>query len=119
MIDMDTLAAEMIAALKGAVQPSVNIATSFVKEQTASLAMQAALITEARVTRQINERQYVRFSAQLKTLFETFVRSLALLALITLQKAWNAVVGVLWGRINQTLAAAGFPTLPIPRAPQA
>jgi hypothetical protein len=117
MIDMDGLAAAMIAALKGVVQPGINIATTFVKNQTKGLAMQAALITEARLTGQITDEQFLRFNKQLRTLTENFVRTLAHLALITLQKAWNAVAGVLWGTINQTLGAAGFPALPVPAAP--
>lgn len=119
MIDIDKLAAAIVGALKGAVQPGVNIATSFVKNQTNGLAMQGALITEARLTGQITEQQFLRFNKQLKALTENFVRTLAHLFLITLQKAWNAVVDVLWGTINQTLDLAGFPKLPIPSAPQA
>ncbi len=119
MIDIDELAANIVGALKDAVQSGVNIATSFVKSQTNGLAMQAALITEARITGQITDEQFKRFNKQLRALTENFVRTLAHLFLITLQHAWNAVVDVLWGGINQALDLAGLPKLPIPSAPHA
>lgn len=119
MIDLDELAAAIVGALKDAVQPGVNIATAFVKSQANALAMQAALITGARVSGQITEEQFKRFNKQLRALTENFVRTVAHLFLITLQKAWNAVVDVLWGRINDVLDSAGLPKLPIPSAPHA
>lgn len=117
-IDIEGLAAAIVAAIKGAVVQGANTGSAFIRNQSRGLALQAAMITEARIGGKIDEDDFKFFTAQLRTLTENFTRAVAALALITLQKAWNAIVGVLWGTINNALSGAGLGALALPKAPK-
>lgn len=117
-IDIDKLAAAIAAAVRGSVENGVRAGSAFIEKQSRGLAVQAAMITDARLAKKIDKDDFEFFTIQLRTLTENFARSVASLTIITLQKAWNAIVGVLWGAINQALSGAGLGALPIPRAPK-
>jgi hypothetical protein len=46
----------------------------------------------------------------------SFVNTLAGLAVVTAEKLWNGIVGVLWGAINKATGLNLFPPPPSPAA---
>lgn len=45
------------------------------------------------------------------------VKHIAMLTALTIEKAWNAVVGILWGGIRTILSGAGVPGNLLPDTP--
>jgi hypothetical protein len=45
------------------------------------------------------------------------VKAIVMLSALTIEKAWNAVAGVLWGAIRTTLSGAGVPANLLPEQP--
>jgi hypothetical protein len=44
-------------------------------------------------------------------------KSIVMLSALTIEKAWNAVAGVLWGGIRTILSGAGVPAGLLPQTP--
>lgn len=117
-IDIDKLAADIFAALNAAIQGGIKTGRAFIRKQSRGLAVQGAMIAEARLGNNIDDDDVAFFNTQLAALTKNFARSVVAMALITLQNAWNAIVGVLWGTINAALAGANFGGLPVPKVPK-
>lgn len=116
-INIDELAAAIVAALRGELTDGWTSVSTFAGKQARRLATQAALMTEGRITHQIDDELLDFFEDQLKEITINFARAMAMRTIITLQRAWNAIVGVVWDTVNGALGAARFGTLPVPAAP--
>jgi hypothetical protein len=53
----------------------------------------------------------------MQTNTENMARAVAMLTALTVEKAWNAVAGALWGGLRTILTDAGIPASLIPDAP--
>lgn len=115
-INIDELAAAIFAALNGSVEKGIKTGSAFIAQQSRALAVQAAMIAEGRIRKQIVDEDFQFLMEQLKTLTENFARSVAALTVITLQNAWNAIAGALWGAIDTALGGVG---LKVPKASKA
>lgn len=118
-INIDQVAADIVEALRGELTQVFNSTASFARSQARHLAAQAALIAEGRITGEIDDSLLRFFDTQLRVMARNFARAMAMRALITLQRAWNAIVGVVWGALNGALGSAGLGALPIPASPPA
>jgi hypothetical protein len=121
VFDPGAIGNQIISAVNTAINGDIRTIASFAERQAAQLAKQAAWIAESTINGSFtddDDRQF--FIDNLKDLTENFARTVAGLTILTLEKAWNAVVGVLWGAINGALTASGIPIrLPVPAAPAA
>ena len=115
-ISIDNLGAEIAVAWKAALSEGWDQLNSFYKSQTSKISKQAALIAKLRLEGDLvdDDEMFAFLLDQLEDNVRNFANAVANLTMLTLQKAWNASVGVLWGAINKLLTGAGFAALPIP-----
>ncbi len=116
--DTEAIGKDIVDTLNGILNDDISRYVSFFKSQTLGLAKQAAWIAEATATGEIDADTRDWFIGNLQRMTEDFIRTLVGLTLLTIEKAWNAVVGILWGAINTALDAASIPIqIPVPSAP--
>jgi hypothetical protein len=120
-VDIAQTANELIDAIRSQVTEGWDTISTFATTQSKMLATQSAWITESRINGSLKDDDdlFDFFVAQLKDSVESLARSVAALTILTLEKTWNAIVGVLWGAINTALHGAGLGFLPLPPVPQA
>lgn len=114
--DLDGLIAGILAALKAEVSEGWATIEAFSADQARMLANQAKMIAVARRDGSLKDDDHAFnfFTEQMKRLAENFARTVAALSVLTLERAWNAVVGVVWDTVNAFLGAAGLGAAPEP-----
>lgn len=111
---------KILSTLTDMIGSDVQDHVDFAQGQTKLLAKQAALIAQAAINGDIDEDDQEFFTESLRKSTENFARTLVALTILTIEKAWNAVVEILWGAINKALNSAGVPFIfPIPGPPPA
>lgn len=118
-------AAELLGAIESALKAEVGRGYSsikqFVRSQGQKLAEQAIFLAEQRATGSLagssNDSLYEFFLEGLKTNAENLAKSVAMLTVLTIERAWNAIANVVWGALSGILKAAGLPAVLIPTAP--
>ncbi len=111
--DVNTLIANITAAVNGVVQKDLTTYEAYIQRQTRGIAEQAEWIAKSVIAGTIDDNLRDFFLKQLADTSAVFAKTLAGLALITIEKVWNAVVGVVWGAINTAIGALlPFPNLP-------
>ena len=116
--DPDELLRNILGALTDAVHGDIRNHVQFAERQAKALAKQAAWITEAAIKGEIDADDRAWFLDDLAKLSENFARTVAALTILTIEKAWNAIVGVIWNAINGALQTALGTVLPIPAVPR-
>lgn len=118
-MNVQEVVGESISSLQGVLGDDWGKVSSFAEKQMKMLATQAAWIAESRTLGSLrnDDELFEFFTAQLERMTLNFVRSLAALTLLTVEEAWNAIVGVVWKHVNLALGAAGLGQLPVPEAP--
>jgi hypothetical protein len=117
--DPDAIGRTIVTELSTLLQDDIKHHAAFAERQAKALAKQAAWIAEASIAGELNDDDRDWFVENLKRMTENFVRTLVGLTILTIEKAWNAVVNVLWGAINAALEAARMPfTFSIPAQPR-
>lgn len=111
-----------IAHLFGEIKTTVvGIATkdgtaiaSFADAQLERLAKHAVLLKKAALAGAFEDvADAEHFADELVVMTRDFVLALGGLALVTIEKIWNAVVKIVWGAINTAMGALG--PLPLPQ----
>lgn len=116
--DPDQVVKSILAALSGVLTEDIKNHVEFAERQSKALAMQAAWIAEETATGTLSAEDRDWFLKDLARLAENFAREIAALTVPTVEKAWNAVVGVLWSAINGAVSAVlGGMRLPLPKLP--
>lgn len=115
--DPTELGRQIIEQLNSLLDRQITLTVGFAEQQARSLAKQAAWIAEATVNGELVAEDRDWFLDNLKTMSENFVRTIVALTLLTIEQAWNAVVGTIWGAINNALDAAIGMIVPTPAAP--
>lgn len=110
---------DIVAALKGELGDGFSAIGSFVQSQGSLLAKQAESIATSRISGSLknDDALYQFFLENLKTNSENMVKSIVMLSALTIEKAWNAVAGVLWGGMRSILSGAGVPGSLLPEQP--
>jgi hypothetical protein len=111
--DIQAVSSSILSELSALLAEDVTDHLSFARRQTLALAKQAAWIAEATALGELDQEDRDWFLASLARSTENFVRAVVALTILTIEKAWNAVVGILWGAIRSAIGAA----IPIPRPP--
>lgn len=119
--DIEETVGAMADALKEELLDGWSTVSSFVQMQSKQLATQAQMIATSRAAGSLrtDDDLFEFFIEQLKDKTENFARTVAALTVLTLEKAWNAAVGVLWGAIDKVLAGVGLAPLNLPGVPNA
>jgi hypothetical protein len=92
---------------------------AFAERQGSMLAKRAASIAKSRINGEMaGDDEFFEWAMKdLEDDTANLARSIAMLTVLTIEKAWNAVANALWGGIRTILTAAGVPAPLIPDAP--
>jgi len=114
---IESVASDIAAAWREELSEGWNSLSSFHKSQSKKISKQAALIAQMRTTGDLrnDDDMFDFLMEQLEDKIRNFAIAVANLTALTLEKAWNASVGIIWKAINKLLAGAGLIGLPIPK----
>lgn len=104
-IDINQLMTDMKDAASQVINQDVSVLRGFSERQLKALAKQAELIAKGVVTGDIDADLRDFFLDSLEDMALNFAKTLRGLVMVTIEKVWNAIVGVLWGAIS---AATGI-----------
>lgn len=99
-IDIEKLAADIKAAATGILKTDVTAIRGFSDRQVKAIAMQTELVAKGIAARQITNETRDFFLDSLEDMALSFVKTLRGLLMVTIEKVWNAVVGVIWNAIS-------------------
>ncbi|MCA0873616.1 hypothetical protein LCL97_22515 [Seohaeicola saemankumensis] len=111
--------ANILGKLQTQLQGDFETIETFARERLEDIAELAMVLARERVDGifKTNNQMFQRAVARLEKRVDLFVRDLALLSALTVEKAWNTVVSEVWGAINAVIGAAAG-TLPLPSLPK-
>lgn len=109
-INLDQLVSDMKTAASGILNADVSTFRGFSERQLKAIAQQAELVATGIATKQITQETEQFFLDSLEDMVLSFAKTLRGLLIVTIEKVWNAIVGVLWNAISK---AAGV-VLPVP-----
>lgn len=99
-IDIKELAKDITKAASGVIDKDIKDLRGFSKHQVNALAKQAELIATGMAKGDIDEDLRDYFLDSLEDMALNFIKTLRGLLAVTIEKAWNAVVNVLWEAIE-------------------
>lgn len=109
-IDLDQLVSDMKMAASGILKADVSTFRGYSERQVKAIAQQAAFVATGIATRQITKETEQFFLDSLEDMALSFAKTLRGLLMVTIEKVWNAVIGVLWNAISK----AANVILPVP-----
>lgn len=118
-MDNQQMLNDIVSALKGELSAGYSTIKSFVESQGRLLAKQAEGIATSRANGSLknDDEMFHFFLESLENNAKNMVRSIVMLSALTIEKAWNAIAGVLWGGIRTILSGAGVPGALLPQQP--
>jgi hypothetical protein len=110
---------DVLAALRGELADGFSAVSAFAQRQGRMLAVQAELIGRERIDGSLrdDDELFGFFLDGLQRDTLNMARSIAMLTILTIERAWNAIANALWGGIRQLLTAAGIPGGLLPATP--
>jgi hypothetical protein len=110
---------DIAAALKGELGSGFSQISTFVQTQGRLLARQAEGIARERADGELaGDDEFFEFLlGNLQRNTRNMAQSVAMLTILTIEKAWNAIANALWGGIRQILSNAGVPAGLLPETP--
>ncbi len=109
-IDIAQLMKDMKDAASMILEKDITTLRGFSERQLKAIAQQAALVEAGILSGEITGETRDFFLDSLEDMVLTFVKTLRGLVMVTIEKTWNAIVGVLWKAIEATTGIA----LPLP-----
>jgi len=118
-MDHQQILNDIAAALKGELGEGYSTIRGFVESQGKLLAKQAEDIAKSRIDGSLkdDDELYQFFLEGLERNTKNMAKSIVMLSALTIEKAWNAVAGVLWGAMRTMLSGAGVPANLLPQQP--
>lgn len=105
-IDISSLASQIKTAASDVAKRDISVLKGFSDRQIKAIAQQTQLVAAGIASGQITEETQEFFLDSLKTMAQSFANTLQGLAKVTIEKIWNAVVGVVWGAIGTATGIA-------------
>lgn len=99
-IDINALMNDMKAAASEVLEKDVTTLRGFSERQLKAIAQQTSLVAMGIASGQITEETRDFFLDSLEDMARNFANTLRGLMMVTIEKVWNAVVGVLWKAIE-------------------
>ena len=109
-IDVTTLVEDIKAAASAVLSKDITTLRGFSERQVKAIALQVALLEKGIAEGQITDETRDFFLDSIEDMALNFVNTLRGLLTVTIEKVWNAIVGVIWQAIE---AATGI-SLPKP-----
>ncbi|WP_444884257.1 hypothetical protein [Microbulbifer sp. PSTR4-B] len=95
-LDVTQLISDIKDAASTVIEHDITEIRGFSERQLSALALQAKLIAKAIVENEIGEDLRDYFLDSIEDMALNFARTLRGLLAVTIEKIWNAVVGVIW-----------------------
>lgn len=108
-IDVSVLISDMKDAVTQVLDKDVTTLRGFSERQIKAIAQQAELVSIGIASGGITEETQDFFLDSIEDMALNFAKTLRGLLMVTIEKVWNAIVGVIWKAIE---AAAGI-SLPV------
>jgi hypothetical protein len=108
-LDVGALVNDMLGAGKAVLDKDLKAMGGFSQQQLEAIARQANLIVQGTLDGSIDAEMRDYLLKSLEEMTRSFVNTLAGLAVVTAEKLWNGMVGVLWGAINKATGLSLFP----------
>lgn len=108
--DLDEVVGAIKVVVGDILHADVTTWRGFSERQLKAIAKQAAWIAEATVKGELDDEMRDFFLDSLEDMARNFAHTLRGLLIVTVEKVWNAVVGVLWSAIQRAANIA----LPLP-----
>lgn len=110
---------DMVGALRGELSEGYSSISDFAERQGHMLAKQAEHLAKERADGFLSDDDelFAFFLEGMQRDTENMARSIAMLTVLTIEKAWNAVANALWGGMRTILAGAGVPSNLLPETP--
>lgn len=99
-IEINQLMDDIKNTASAVINQDVTVLRGFSERQLKALAKQADLIAEGIISGDIDEDLRDFFLDSLEDMALNFAKTLRGLLMVTIEKVWNAVVGVLWKAIG-------------------
>lgn len=112
-ISVSQLVSDIKAAVTGVLNTDLTTYKTYSEDMVTGMAQQAKSIGESYLAGLITAERRDTYLERLAETAKVFAETLVGLAMVTVEKVWNAVVGVLWKTINAAIDAA----LPLPQFP--
>ncbi|MDE2427812.1 MAG: hypothetical protein KGM99_03740 [Burkholderiales bacterium] len=112
-LDVNQLINDLQAAATGVLNADVSTFRGFSQRQVAAIAQQSEFVATGIATGQITADTRDFFLDGIEDMTKSFANTLRGLVMVTIEKVWNAMVGVIWKAIS---TATGL-TLPVPVHP--
>lgn len=107
-IDIAQLVKDMQDAATQVLKQDVTTLRGFSERQVKAIAQQAAFVESGILSGGITDETKDFFLDSLEDMVLNFVKTLRGLLLVTIEKVWNAIVGVIWKTI-ETATGIGLP----------
>jgi hypothetical protein len=108
--DASQLVSEIKTAATSVLKADVTTFRGFSDRQVTAIAKQAEFVAKGIVTGEITAETREFFLDSIEDMTLNFAKTLRGLVMVTIEKVWNAVIGVIWKAIS---AATGL-VLPVP-----
>jgi hypothetical protein len=105
-IDVGQLVKDITDAASGIINSDVTKLGGFSQRQVEAIAHQAGLVSAGIASGQITDETKDFFLDGLKDMSRNFVNTLVGMSAVTVEKVWNAVVGVIWKAISAATGVA-------------
>ena len=109
-IDINQMVADIKDAASQVINKDVTTLRGFSERQVKAIAQQAAFVEAGILNGGITDETRDFFLDSLEDMALNFVKTLRGLLMVTIEKVWNAVVGVIWKAIETATGVA----LPVP-----
>jgi hypothetical protein len=100
-INVEALVEGMKAAASGVLNQDVSSLRGFSERQLKAIAQQAKLVATGIKRKQITKETREFFLDSLEEMALSFAKTLRGLLMVTIEKVWNAVVGVIWDALSK------------------
>ena len=107
---------DLLAVIQKQAKSGWQVISAFVSDQSRRMAIQAKWIAESSISGDLKDDPDLQkmFTDALADSVLTMAHDVAALTILTVEKVWNAAVGVLWGAINKALSSAGLGLFAMP-----
>lgn len=100
-IDIPQIINDIKAAASGVIQKDISTVNGFSQRQIKKIAEQTELVGKGILNGEITPATQDFFLDQLAEMARNFARTLVGLIVVTIEKIWNAIIGVIWGTISK------------------
>lgn len=105
-LDVNKLIGDMTDAASAILDKDVTTLRGFSERQLKAIALQTAFVQAGIASGQITGETRDFFLDSLEDMALNFVKTLSGLLMITIEKVWNAIVGVIWKTIEKLTGIA-------------